>query len=68
MTSIPDSAWERWWPRVIRVVGLAIIIWDAVAEHTDRPALLMAACGMVGLPTVVNWARENGKKPNSGSK
>jgi hypothetical protein len=35
--------------RVIRVAGLAGVVWEALVEHVDRPYLLFMFACMMGL-------------------
>lgn len=39
--------------KVIRWAGLGIAIFETLAEHVDRPSLLVLAAGMMGLHSVV---------------
>ena len=42
------------WARITRVMGffggLGIMVYETVADHSDRPWLYAAAVGMMGLP------------------
>jgi hypothetical protein len=54
------DSWSIWFSRLIQVVGLALVIYEALAEHSDRPVLLLVATSMmlggVGLQLVLRWA------------
>ncbi|MET0604209.1 MAG: hypothetical protein ABW167_19650 [Baekduia sp.] len=45
---------EAWWPFVARVfsffMGSGIMFWQTVVVTADRPWLIAAATGMMGLP------------------
>jgi hypothetical protein len=45
---------DDWWPRFREVVaflgGFGIMIFEAIADKSDRPWLYAAAIGMMGLP------------------
>lgn len=48
------AAAEAWWALIVRVLtfltGAGIMFWQTVVEHVDRPWLIAAATGMMGLP------------------
>lgn len=45
---------ELLWARITRMVsfavGVGIMVYETVADHSDRPWLYAAAIGMMGLP------------------
>lgn len=41
------------------IVGLAGVIYETVAVHVDRPALLALFAGMLGLPSFIGRDRRN---------
>lgn len=49
-----NGTFDLIWGRVVRVVsflsGLAIMGYETVGDHSDRPWLYAAAIGMMGLP------------------
>lgn len=48
------EAFEAWWPLIARVfsffLGSGIMFWQTVVVAADRPWLIAAATGMMGLP------------------
>ena len=57
--AVPSDPWSIWFSRLIQVVGLGLVIYEAVVEHTDRPWLLLVASAMMlgglGLQLVLRW-------------
>lgn len=55
-----NDPWSIWFSRLIQVMGLSIVAYETVVEHTDRPWLLLVATSMMlgglGLQLVVRWA------------
>jgi hypothetical protein len=55
-----QDPWSIWFSRLIQVTGLGLVIYEALAEHSDRPVLLLVATSMmlggVGLQLVLRWA------------
>jgi hypothetical protein len=51
-----------WFSRLIQIVGLAIVIYETLAEQVDRPWLLLVAVAMMvgglGLQLIVRWLLE----------
>lgn len=51
--------WSIWFSRVMQVVGLLLVIYEAVAKDRDRPYLLLVAMAMMlgglGLQLVLRW-------------
>lgn len=45
---------DLYWARLTRVLsfatGLAIMVYETIGDHSDRPWLYAAAVGMMGLP------------------
>lgn len=56
----PTDPWSIWFSRLIQIVGLALVIYEALVEENDRPWLLLIAAAMmlggVGLQLLVRWA------------
>lgn len=55
-----NDPWQIWFSRLIQVMGLGIVLYETVVEHTDRPWLLLVSTSMMlgglGLQLVVRWA------------
>lgn len=49
------------WAQIVRMAGLAIVIYETLFENLDRPSLLIIAGGMMGLPEILK-AQSNGRK------
>lgn len=45
-----EKAWNALTRVTAFIVGLGILVYETVFEHTDRPWLLAAALGLLGLP------------------
>lgn len=60
----PADPWSIWFSRLVQVVGLAIMVYETLVEHTDRPWLLLSAMAMLlgglGLQLIVRWALGRG--------
>lgn len=48
------STFDLIWSRLTRVIsffaGLGIMVYETIADHSDRPWLYAAAIGLMGLP------------------
>lgn len=59
-----QDPWSIWFSRFIQVFGAVIMGYEAFAEHTDRPWLLLCAMAMliggIGLQLIVRWALGRG--------
>jgi hypothetical protein len=60
LSPLTSDPWSIWFSRLIQVSGSALVIYEALAEHSDRPVLLLVATSMmlggVGLQLVLRWA------------
>ena len=45
--ALPSDPWSIWFSRIIQIVGLGLVVYEAVVEHTDRPWLLLVASAMM---------------------
>lgn len=58
----PRDPWGIWFSRLMQIVGLSVIVYEARWEHNDRPWLLLAALAMMtgglGLQVLVRWLME----------
>lgn len=59
------------WPHITRDAvlfcgGLGLLVYEVVFRSTERPALLVVLCGMMGLPAFLRLdeKRRNGKEPS----
>ena len=43
----PVDRWSLWFGRLVQICGLALILYEALAEHSDRPYLLLVAMAMM---------------------
>lgn len=59
------SDFDNTWPKVVKIAGLAIAIWETVVDKTDRPSLLILAAGMMGLDYVRRAASSSGSRRDS---
>jgi len=52
---------DKIWMWILRIIGLAGIVWQTVFDNNDKPALLILFGGMIGVGTVSKLAiKRNG--------
>lgn len=55
-----SDPWQIWFTRAVQVVGLGIMVFEAVGRKAERPWLMLFAAGMMlggmGLQSIVRWA------------
>jgi len=59
---------DEQWPRIVKVCGLLIAIWETVVDEVDRPSLLILAAGMMGLDYVRRAVTSSGSKGSKNGK
>lgn len=50
-----QSPLEKYWPDIIRALGVVIALWQLLIDQVDRPYLLAFAGGCIGLKEVKRW-------------
>jgi len=46
--------WDRWWPRIVALTALALLVYETVIVNVDRPWLLLVLSGLAtGVPVGV---------------
>lgn len=54
-----SDPWSIWFMRLVQVVGLGLVIYEARFEDGDRPFLLLVASAMMlgglGIQLVLRW-------------
>lgn len=58
------SPLDRYWPDIIRGLGVIIALWQLLIDNVDRPYLLGFAAGCISLKEVKKWQdrKNNGDK------
>jgi hypothetical protein len=51
---------DRVWVWVLRIIGLAGIIWETFFDNHDRPQLLILFGGMIGVGSISKLVKKNG--------
>jgi hypothetical protein len=53
----PDL-FDRTWPKILRLSGLGIALYETAIDKVDRPSLLILAAGMMGLQNVLDFQKK----------
>lgn len=63
-----EALWERWISLSVRLVGLGLIIYEALTQAHPRDALLLLYGSMIGLPEIIRYGRRRSSGDEPGGR